>query len=556
MKDFTSKAIIVYTKEIQENQDIITGVTKTTISLPDESLYFIPTFWEILQDGSPTPIEIPYLAQQAIKELLISPPFHTFLLRYLFMCIENIKAHKSVAQSYSISYYIMDTFSKNIETSHKSLTQWIEEISREYPLIDIILNSCIHYMEVVLKSQELKNPKADITMTTFEGNYCHSVNIFNRLRLLETVVKNGGDNVKMGKEKILKLWNLYVTDCKIACDTNQFLAWLCQENQQPNNILPSNFFQTEENFYLFDLIFQSRNQLTEKFIMLYFKCFAKQFKLVNLEKGAITIKYGRIRVLKFENLFGMDQLWDNAIFCADNARVKFCNLLIDVHVNLYEANYDKKIEICQAFLSKCMKNIINADPEKDQAQITNLIKLLVLFLEVIDGKKFSSYNEHSTSHTNPSTILITLKPCIDIIILSFLANTTKKLQVAFDVTIGKIRKMIADIFHLSFLGFQMSSSLRVYELEEDDYQLRELGGAQQIFAQIYTGYNSENLQSWIAHKGSFTNRLFLLLSKENTGYVDIVWDLLSSLPADQNILNGIQNLNVTCDTEVRHTPYK
>ena len=61
------------------------------------------------------------------------------------------------------------------------------------------------------------------------------------------------------------------------------------------------------------------------------------------------------------------------------------------------------------------------------------------------------------------------------------------------------------------------------------------------------------MQSWIAHKGSFTNRLFLLLSKENTGYVDIVWDLLSSLPRKSKNLNGIQNLNVTCDTEVKYS---
>ena len=548
MRDFTSKAIIVYYKEKEE----INGNPKSPVKLSDESFYFIPKIWELMQDESPVSSDILCLALNSLKVLLTTPPFHSLLIQILYKCIENIKLHKSVVQCYSISFNIMQTLSKNVLTFNKTLTQWIEEISNEQPLIDIILESCAHYMQVVTNSPLYINLKSDIGSTIFDGRYFHGINIANRLRLLEEVVQNGGNNVKIGNERLLKLWKLYVTDCKISYDTKEFLKFIYGETGHPSNPLPENIFQPSENLYLFDLICKSRDQICEKQPIQYYKCFAKQFKLVNLEKGAISLKYGKIRVLNFENIYGMDELWDNAIFSIETIRVNFCYLLIYVIINLYGVSYPKKIEVCQTALNKCITRIINADPEKEQNQITNLVKFLVLFMEVIEGRKFSSYNEHINSHTVTYAITVTLKTSIFISFYFILANLSKKLQVTSDVTLGKIRKFIADTFHLPFLGFQMNSSQKVYDIEEDDIQLNDLSWTQQIIVQPYPGYNNENLHLWIAQKNNFTNRLFLLLSKENTEYVDIVWDLLSSLPANQKILSDIMNLNVIIDSEVRH----
>ena len=93
---------------------------------------------------------------------------------------------------------------------------------------------------------------------------------------------------------------------------------------------------------------------------------------------------------------------------------------------------------------------------------------------------------------------------------------------------------------------------KIYEVEEDDIQLRHIAWVTQIFVQPYPGCINEALQSYIAHNSTYTNHLFLLLSKENTAYVDIVWDLLSSIPPNQKMLTEIQNLNIICDTEVNY----
>lgn len=110
--------------------------------------------------------------------------------------------------------------------------------------------------------------------------------------------------------------------------------------------------------------------------------------------------------------------------------------------------------------------------------------------------------------------------------------------------------MIADSFRLPFNGFQMQSGPKVYDIEEDEFQYRNISWGNQIIVTPYQGYNNETMQSYIAHNIIYTTHLFLLLSKENTAYVDIVWELLSSLPPNHKMLTDIESLNIICNSEV------
>ena len=136
-----------------------------------------------------------------------------------------------------------------------------------------------------------------------------------------------------------------------------------------------------------------------------------------------------------------------------------------------------------------------------------------------------------------------------------IGSSIKKLQVAHDITVGSLRKMIADAFRLPFNGFQMQANQKIYEIEDDDFLFKNILWVPQISVTPYQGYNNETLQSWIAHNTSYINHLFLLLSKENTAYVDIVWDLMSSIPPNHKMLSDIEGLNIICNTEVAYFAY-
>ena len=434
MREFSQKAIIVQKKqkaldeEKRMEEDIKNNTNQSLekkqsekkkliveytisgelIEPSDDCLYFIPTFWKLMQNEAPVSAEISELALSSFTKLLLGQASYDYFVQFLFLCIENMKKNKSVVQCDMIAYYILSSF-KGVNIYGKTLQDCLKEISQAQPLIDIILRGCKHYEDIVEKAK----PNGEISELIFEGKYKHCTNLTWRFKILETVLQNGGENVKIGNERLLQLWKIYVTECKASYDTQEFLKWISNEKDQINNILSSNIFQPEENIYLFNLICLSRNILSDKLSGYYFKCFAKQFKLVNLTKNAIEIKRGRVKILNYEQVFGIDELWENAIFCNDHIRIKFCDLLIDVYNILSGASYTKRVEIWKLFVNRCMTSIMNANPEKDQIQITNQIKLLILFLDVIDGKKFAG--EHTATNIGSSSILVTYKPGINII---------------------------------------------------------------------------------------------------------------------------------------------
>ena len=125
-----------------------------------------------------------------------------------------------------------------------------------------------------------------------------------------------------------------------------------------------------------------------------------------------------------------------------------------------------------------------------------------------------------------------------------IGNGFKKFEVEADITVGQLRKQIADVFHLPFDGFQMLSKTRSYEPEDNDSMLRIVGWSQQIQARKLSGESGPSPKMLVAQNHAYVAYLFLLLSKESAKFVGPVWDLLMSLPQDQKMLKDIEALNV------------
>ena len=431
MKEFTIKAYNVQEKSksfmdiknFEIPQISLEGEYTNTgeLTIPsDDELYFLPTFWKLMQDDAPVSTAITEQAALAIRPILNNPHCLKVRIQYLYLCLQNIKQKKSIQQSIALAHIMFLTFNNQKESYGKTLQDLFKEINKKDPLIDLILSSCEYYNKEVGEKIKQTKIQGEIGDAIFMGRYKHSQNLMTRLNFLKFILHLGGIAMKFTNENILKLWNIFTIDCSLENDTQEFLKWLSIERENTPDLLPISIFGKEENVYLFKIISQSREFLAKNLGISFYKCFAKHFKLINLEDNVVEIKRGRVKAINIGMIIGLDDLWENVGYNhQDQTRVKFCELLIDLYLNVSEILQPRKSEICKTFVDRCMSIIMNADYEKEQIKIANIVKLLILFIDIMDGKKYNS-NEVSTQHQNLYTIMANMKSSnnIYLIILS------------------------------------------------------------------------------------------------------------------------------------------
>lgn len=411
MKEFTIKAYNVQEKSKSltdinsaESHQISLEAEYTSsgeLSIPSaDDLYFLPTFWKLMQDEAPVSQGITEQAAVAVRLIVNQRHCLKVRIQYLYLCLQNIKQNKSVQQCMGLSQIILVGFSAQKEFYGKTLQDLFKEIAKKDSLIDLILSSCQCYnKEVGEKIKQGKN-QGETGDIIFAGKYKHSQNLSTRLTFLKFILHTGGSTIKFSNENILKLWNIFTIECKLENDTQEFLKWLSIEKENTADLLPISIFGKEENIYLFKIISQSRELLATNLGLHYYKCFAKQFKLINLEENSIEVKRGRVKAINIGMVIGLDDLWENVGYDhQDQARIKFCELMIDLYLNVSEVLQPRKNEICKTFVDRCMGIIMSADPEKKQIKIANVVKLLILFIDIMDGKKYVS-NEGTSPHQN------------------------------------------------------------------------------------------------------------------------------------------------------------
>lgn len=419
MKEFTTKACNAMDESGKTNTSSVAEKPKIEytpsgdVAAPNkESFFFLPLIWNFMQDDAKVS---PGIAEQALQSMiyLLQQPFcNSIRLQYLYLCMQNIKQLKSIYQSISLSHQIIISFKRQIPEIGLNLHEIIKEINIKFPFIDIIINSCQYYMKIVENTIIQSKLKTDILDTIFAGKHKHSQILKGIFSFMQSLLILGDANIKITKDHILKLWNTYVKECKVEYDTKEFLKWLSLEKESTINILPVCLFEKDINSYLFDLICKTNDKIVEENGLIFFKCFSKQFKLINIENNSIDIRRGRVKAVSFERMTGLDSVWEKVCrISGEQLRLKYCDLLVDIYLNVSEALQDKKVDFCKDFIDKAMKEIMKSDLEKEQLKIANLVKLILIFLEALDGKKYISNNEtHSVFGQSIYTINVTFKP--------------------------------------------------------------------------------------------------------------------------------------------------
>ena len=93
---------------------------------------------------------------------------------------------------------------------------------------------------------------------------------------------------------------------------------------------------------------------------------------------------------------------------------------------------------------------------------------------------------------------------------------------------------------------QLFTATKTFDPEDDDMKLRNLGWAHQVYVQKRQGESigAEGPKMYLAQNQTYINNLFVLLSKESSPYVDLVWNLLTTLPANKKMQTDIETLNL------------
>ena len=421
MKSFTIAAFTAQKKQIarENKKKEIANLTvkpnkeeeehlSVNLSESDEKelRYCIPKFWELIQDESPISSALTDDILIALKETLKDSYCGKFRDYYLGLCLENLKNHKSVPQSLLLATSLLPICCANKNTPSLSLKQWLSKLSEQYPLMDYILASCENYMSIVSKKLIRETTDEEVGSTCFDGKYNHLKNLEERFKFIDFLLIQEYKDFCFKNKDIEKLWLLYVINCNCVHDTTFFLKWLSLEKET----IFSNLGK-EKSSYLFGIICKSRGQLGSRFNKLFFQCFAKFFKIVNFDCGAIDIRRGHIKVKNYELLQGVDSLWENVInTTADTSRDKFSELLVEVYHNISETIQNKMVEIWKTFIDKCMKLIMSADVEKDDTAIANLVRLLLLYIEITEGKKYQEIDETGPFAGHKFALTAILKP--------------------------------------------------------------------------------------------------------------------------------------------------
>lgn len=140
-------------------------------------------------------------------------------------------------------------------------------------------------------------------------------------------------------------------------------------------------FTEEEKKFLFTNILCSPGDVKGMPVSLV-KVFHKYFKSINKAEQNLAFHKKKIKVIRFDQLIGMDTLWQIALH-AGSEKVKEVvhELLVDLHLKFDHANatMEHKTAIINAFVERCM-NEMQADESNiavDQPALLNSKKAAV-----------------------------------------------------------------------------------------------------------------------------------------------------------------------------------
>lgn len=195
----------------------------------------------------------------------------------------------------------------------------VQRLNSKYNLIEATITDFEFYMQTIVKSHENLKEKGALTENpVYIGKNTHSYNIEQRLLFIENI------NPLLKKPELTfahmkRLWNVLVKDAISDVETNLFLNWITKSKENSAKVktyvLGESLLKQVFNNILCD------SQTMENFTKINaetFKCFERCFEIVNEKEDFLEItRNNAYRVYKFDQLIGVEIIWQILLNCAD-----------------------------------------------------------------------------------------------------------------------------------------------------------------------------------------------------------------------------------------------
>ena len=407
----------------------------------------------------------------------------------------------------------------------------IQHLEEQLNLVDLIISSVTGYDQQVKEAVKVitrknKAPIEKIEDYIFYGRSAHKEVVEKLLDFIQFVIIGSDYTVSLKSQNIDILWKIFVHQPNFTQDQTQFLLFINQKRKSHNRGEVT-IFTPQEQKHLFCQILCNNSYVDyQNMSSGLAKCFHTYFRYINRDEGNLDISRKKVEVIDFEQLLGMDSLWQ---ICFDSqnekAREESRELLVQIHLRLSEQRYDAAMrqQIMQAYLDRAM-SLLGEYQEGTERKARSIIQAVIDLLDRFEGKK----------PIRPELKLMAqqygnFQPWpIQILFRGETQNREARLQISQFESLGSVRQKCAALFGMEQNEFHMQMKSGYVDPDEDDdrYVKDHDMSLQVLLSPNITYDKSAHPKYLLSANQVYFDQLFSLLTKNSGNLTESVWNLL------------------------------
>lgn len=332
-----------------------------SLPLDQRKFYGLPIMWEMLQDSSKASSDNLFQALHFMFDFLSWAECQSERIKYLKLCVENLKHSRSQAQSLKVMLKVIGSFAADKATETQESV--IDRLNREDQLLDAFINDLPIWKNLSREAAvkqfpdfDPSNPPLPAAAATLTGRYSHQENIRDRIAFLTYLCSHS--SLALSSEQLQVFWECFILNSLSATEQDEAFLWLEQAKQ------PSKTFSCFSDEAALDLFSQNVPRLDFaalrtrgfSFLKFYFVWTNVQGKRIDRLIDAA----GNFTVLSFD-LIGTNCLWEAAFSARDQAvGVAASNFLLELHKHLAPELKAHVFEHREAYLVTCIDQLRQA----------------------------------------------------------------------------------------------------------------------------------------------------------------------------------------------------
>ncbi|CAD8115825.1 unnamed protein product [Paramecium sonneborni] len=463
----------------------------------NKAIQTLALMWELLQDKSD------------LNPNLLEPLMSGFIQclrqdreQFQQLCLENLKKSVSFPQCLHILQKIVESYGQGQIYFGSSSEDNLNKIMKENQMIDLIVRNLETYRSSVQNSQDC--------FAILSGKVAHAQRIQYKMDFLEYIAASP-KKYDFSLENFKKLWNILIINPIHETDRNPMLDFLVKGG-----------FRVKDD--LFKHIFCNINYP----IKLCYRSIEKYFMQLNQKNGSINCQKSYIRILKYDQIIGLNFFFDVAFNYPNQDQA--IQTLLQLHMRTEKANQvEQKLLMWNSLLIKCKEAL-----KLQNSQIQNVIKCLRDLVTGIEGKQYSNTSGPAFTQTKFQ------------VQIGKDEKTLKEVSLPSNCTLLAVRKHLGELFNLNQQDYDMflaNHDMRINQDNEEDLTISLFEESKSrdkpdiILQNISQNMNSiflsiRKFKANLSSNTELSEILFDLLQSEN--YEDI-WQVLTLMPQNKQI---------------------